>query len=459
MTAPVLTVGELTRRIKDLLEIEIDRVWVSGEISSFKVHAASGHAYFNLKDAQAVLACVAWSSTMRKLTVRPSDGMRVRAFGLVSVYEPRGTYQLYVERLVADGEGALQAAFLELKRKLDAEGLFDAARKRALPRFPRRIGIVTSGSGAALQDMLRVFEHRWPLVDVVLRAAAVQGSGAADELARAVRDLDQNGGCDLLIIGRGGGSLEDLWPFNEEVLVRALSVARTPIVSAVGHEVDFTIADFVADVRAATPTHAAELATPDRLEVAKELRRDARALDASIRGTLTRRRLGYERAARSRGLLRPEELLTRGRLDLDRVSERLRRSLALRAAAGRGRLGALELRLGRLRPETGIGTARLRIQDLNSRLRRGWGDRQSHGNVRVGLARARLEALSPRRVLERGYGLVRRTDTHAILRSHHQAAAGDQVEVLLGAGGLRCRVEGASEELGIFVQKPDGTEP
>jgi len=207
MTAPVYSVSEITRRIKELLETEIDRVWVSGEISSLKVHPSSGHAYFNLKDERAVIACTLWATTLRRLPHRPVEGARVRIFGAISVYEPRGSYQLNVQQLLPEGEGELQAAFLALKRKLEAEGLFDPARKRPLPRMPRRIGIVTSPSGAALRDMIRILRRRWPSLQVVLRPAAVQGAGAAQELAAAIADLNRLPDLDLLIGGRAGGSL------------------------------------------------------------------------------------------------------------------------------------------------------------------------------------------------------------------------------------------------------------
>lgn len=439
MSVRVYSVAELTRRIKDLLEIEIDRVWISGEISSFKVHAASGHAYFNLKDRDAVLACVCWASSLRRLTLKPADGLKVRAFGSVSVYEARGTYQLYVEQMRADGEGALQAAFLELKRKLEAEGLFDPSRKRALPRIPTRIGLVTSGGGAALQDMMRVLAKRWPSVEVVLRPALVQGAGAAEDLARALREVAL-AGPEVVIIGRGGGSLEDLAAFNDEVLARAIAASPVPVVSAVGHETDFSIADFVADLRAATPTHAAQLVVPDRDEVRAQIGRSARALASHALRGLREARRTIERLRQTRPLRRPEAMLRQTRLDLDRTSDRLRRGLETAAARPRLRLQQVARRLERREPAAALLQARARLVDCKSRLQAEWSDRQSGRGRRLELAGARLEALSPRQVLARGYSITRRARDGAVVRAVSEVAVGEEVEVVLARGSLRADV-------------------
>src|SRR5437667_2416362 len=264
----VLTVSELTRRLQEVLEDRFPAVWVEGEISNFRLYG-SGHAYFTLKDAEAQLRCVLFRNRGRRIKFEPADGLHVMAFGSVEVYAQRGEYQLVVELLEPKGLGALQLAFEQLKERLGREGLFDPARKRQLPRFPRKIGIVTSPSGAALHDMLRVIGRRFGEIHVVVAPAKVQGDGAAQEIAQGVRELNALGGVDVIIVGRGGGSLEDLWAFNDEMLARTIVASKIPVISGVGHAVDYTIADFVADVRAATPSPAAARVVREKQGVAE----------------------------------------------------------------------------------------------------------------------------------------------------------------------------------------------
>jgi exodeoxyribonuclease VII large subunit len=267
----VYSVAELTREIKVLLETSLPVCWVEGEISNFKIHT-SGHFYFSLKDNDAQMPCVMWRSRNMALFFTPEDGMKVRAWGKITVYEKRGYYQFDVIKLQPAGVGELQQAFEQLKRKLHAEGLFDAQYKQPLPRYPERIGIVTSPTGAVIQDLVTILNRRFPGIEIILTPVRVQGEGAAMEIANAINMFNNYGKVDVIIIGRGGGSLEDLWAFNEEIVARAIFRSKIPIISAVGHEVDFTISDFVADVRAATPSAAAELAVPDRAELRNQLR-------------------------------------------------------------------------------------------------------------------------------------------------------------------------------------------
>ncbi len=267
----VYSVSELTEEVRATLEGAFDaEVAVRGEISNFKHHAAR-HMYFSLKDDAAVLRCVFFHPANARLRFTPADGLEVVARGRIGVYPPQGSYQLYVSSLALRGEGELMAALERLKKKLAAEGLFDEERKRPLPRFPRRVGVVTSPSGAAFRDIRNVLSRRWPGITIILRPAKVQGEGAAADVAAAVADFDEAGAADVLIVGRGGGSLEDLWAFNEEVAVRAVAASRTPTISAVGHEVDWTLTDFAADVRAPTPSAAAELAVPVKEDVRAEV--------------------------------------------------------------------------------------------------------------------------------------------------------------------------------------------
>src|SRR3989440_1565514 len=284
-TSKVFTVGELTRQIRGALETKFRAVWVQGEISNYKLHP-SGHQYFTLKDARAQIACVIFRNTMAPLRQPLVDGAQVQVYGNVSVFEARGQYQLSVQILQPRGLGLLQAKFEALKRKLEAEGLFDPARKRVLPKFPRRIGIVTSPSGAAIRDILNILRRRAPWMSILISPVRVQGIGAAQEIAVAIRELatpnENFEPVDLIIVTRGGGSIEDLWEFNEEILARTIASVEVPIVSAVGHEIDFTICDFVADLRAPTPSAAAELIVPDIVDLRRHLDAHARGISREL---------------------------------------------------------------------------------------------------------------------------------------------------------------------------------
>lgn len=464
----VYTVGELTREIKDILEGEFERVLVRGEVSSFKIYPSSGHAYFSLKDDRALMSCVAWASTVRRLPAavvrrlrEQPDGVQVLVAGRISLYEARGQYQLYVERIQEEGRGDLHAAFLRLKAKLEAEGLFDPARKRPLPTAPARIGIVTSPAGAALRDLLRILARRWPAAEVLLRPAPVQGPGAAQEIAAGIADLnallDPRTGepqIDLIIVGRGGGSLEDLWCFNEEVVARAIAGSARPVISAVGHETDVTIADFAADVRAATPSHAAQMAVPDREEFRARLERDTRILAAALRRRLESLRSRLDRLRDGRGMRRPEDALRRGMLDLDRLAERMRAALRVRGERGRERLGILERRLARQDPRSRLAARRLRVEALRAELERGCAGCLHAWRSRLDLAEARLAALGPAAVLARGYALVQREADGSLVRAAEQAPAGTRVRVQVRAGELRCRVEESIAGDGAGAESP-----
>src|SRR5256714_5524707 len=284
-SSKVLTVSELTRSIRGTLEVKFNAVWVQGEVSNYKAHP-NGHQYFNGKDARTQIACVIWRDAVAPLRQPLTDGARIQILGTVSVFEARGQYQIIVQIVQPFGQGALQAKFEALKRKLDAEGLFDPARKRALPRFPKRIGIVTSPSGAAIRDILNVLRRRAPWLSILISPVRVQGSGAAQEIAVAIRELAKPNEnftpVDLIVVTRGGGSMEDLWELNEEVVARTIADVNVPIVSAIGHEIDFTICDFVADLRAPTPSAAAELIVPDIIDLRRPTHASARGLGREL---------------------------------------------------------------------------------------------------------------------------------------------------------------------------------
>lgn len=440
----VLTVSELTSAIRDVLETRFVETWVEGEISNCKVWN-TGHMYFSLKDERAQIKAIMFRSALRYLKFKPEDGLHVVARGRVSVYEPKGEYQFYCEHVEPHGFGARQVAFEQLKKKLQAEGLFDAARKRPLPTLPRKIGIVTSLDGAALRDIIKVLRRRYPNAHLVIRPTRVQGEGAAAEIAQAVRAIGKVAGVDVAIVGRGGGSAEDLWAFNEEPVARAIVAAPIPIISAVGHEIDYTIADFVADLRAPTPSAAAELvvkakdeycARIDRLrdQLRASMRHNLQARRTRVQGLLARRGFGAFTAriamsgrhtadlshALARGvreqIARRERQLTRVRLRLESLD--LRRRLALM----RGRIGTAD--------STMIAAERRRRQRLEGRMRELAG---------------RLETLSPLGVLARGYALAWTADRSAIIRSAAAVNTGDRVHVTLHEGELSCDVVSKKE--------------
>src|SRR5439155_24993232 len=341
----ILGVAALTRLIKETLTDAFPAVWVKGEVTGFR-RSERGHLYFSLKDKEALLECAMYRSAAVRLGFELRDGDEVEAFGGVSVYEPRGRYQLVVEELRASGLGALLLALEELRRRLAAEGLFEAARKKPLPRYPARIGLVTSPVGAAVRDMVKVLRARWPSIGIVLAPVRVQGQGAAEEIAAAIAAFNHYMKVDLLIVGRGGGSLEDLWAFNEEIVARAIAASRLPVISAVGHEVDWTLADWTADVRAATPSNAAELAVRDHAEVRRSVaalrERGARALRAG----LETRRVRLRELIDKYGFRRQRDALGYWQQRVDDLLERLSLRVRDALAAARDRLAAVGGRYG-----------------------------------------------------------------------------------------------------------------
>lgn len=440
---PVLSVSGLTARLRALVEERFPAVWVEGEISNFRLYS-SGHAYFTLKDEGAQLRAALFRARARRLRFEPADGQHVLAFGSVEVYAPRGEYQLVVELLEPRGLGALQLAFEQLKARLEAEGLFDPARKRPLPAFPRAIGVVTSPDGAAIRDILRVLGRRFAGVRVVLAPARVQGEGSAAEIVQGLRDLEAFGGVDVVIVGRGGGSLEDLWAFNEEIVARAIAACAIPVVSAVGHEVDYTIADFVADLRAPTPSAAAELVVREKAAVVDALRDLRGRLERAARARVERPRERLDALVGRRVLTEPARPLH----DLERRVDELRRRAVAAAGAVSGRARhRLALAGARLRAAGPVGRVqggRHRLEQARVRLHGHAARRLAAARQRFHAAAGRLDSLSPLAVLGRGYSLAR-TPAGAVVRSARQVAAGDPLEVLLHHGSLDCRVERTRE--------------
>ncbi len=479
MSARVWGVGELIGEVNAALAGGFGEVWVRGELSGVKV-AASGHRYFQVKDADGTLSCAMWASRADRLRYKLTDGLAVVLRGTLEVYPQRGSLQLIVAEATPEGLGELQLAFEQLKSKLEAEGLFAPERKRALPALPQRLGVVTSASGAAVRDVLNVLS-RWEHLQVLLYPVRVQGKGAEGEIARAVRYLGRSGAVDVVLVVRGGGSLEDLWAFNEEMVARAIAACQVPVVSGVGHEVDFTIADFVADVRAATPTQAAEIVV-QKLEAQRRRLDDAdEALALGERGRLERLRSRLDRAATIRHLfamrLERERLRVRA-LGAQVAPARLRRlvaGVAQRVPTAQRLRAALRSLIGARRQALAAGFSRLkdllarleipryrRLVEVESAVAR---ERLRSRLPRAGLmleASVRtLEALSPRRVLERGYSITTREGDAMPLREAAAVAAGERLRTQFAKGVVRSLVIGREGDQGSLfgaddVEMPEG---
>ena len=439
-TRRVLSVTELTVRVRDLLETEFAEVWVEGELSNCRLWN-TGHLYFTLKDGSAQIRGVIFRTALRYLKFKPADGLRVVARGRVSVYEPKGEYQLVCEHLEPQGFGALQLAFEQLKQRLQAEGLFDAARKRALPSLPRKIGIVTSLDGAAIRDIIKVLRRRAPSVHLLIRPARVQGDGAADEVARAIIALTRVKNVDVIIVGRGGGSVEDLWAFNEERVVRAIASASVPVVSAVGHEADVTIADFVADVRAPTPSAAAEMVVAAREEFCSRIDRLTGRLQAAVRGGLQRRQTSVHILVSRRGLAAfSARLALRGRHAAD-ASHQLAAAVRKTVAMKRRRFTALSQRLDAHDLPRRLASIHGRLTGVQTRMAAAADRRRHRADAELRALAGRLESLSPLAVLARGYAVCWNENRTAIVRGADAVNDGDAVHLTLSRGELECRVE------------------
>jgi exodeoxyribonuclease VII large subunit len=387
---PVYTVHQVTQYIKDVFEMDslLQDVWVEGEVSNC-VQSAAGHMYFTLKDARAQISCVLWRSQVAVLEHLPSDGQAMMVHGRVSVYEVHGRYQLYVDRLQPVGTGALFLQFQALKERLQQEGLFDAERKRALPPYPRRIGVVTSPIGAAVRDILHILKRRYPLVEILLAPTLVQGNEAPPRIVSAIEMLNAHTDVDLIIVARGGGSLEELWAFNDERVARAIVASRIPVISGVGHETDYTIADFVADVRAPTPSAAAELAVPDQYALRDQIAQYGGALHQGMTQHLREKRRETDNGVMLLRRFSPRAAVDRWRQQLDGQRQRLLAQQIHRLVLQREQAAGLWLR---------------------------------------------LEALSPQSILNRGYAVVCRRDTGVVVKRTIQVVSGDAIDVRVSDG-------------------------
>jgi exodeoxyribonuclease VII large subunit len=435
----VFSVSDLTANIRNVLETAYSDVWVEGEISNCRLWN-TGHLYFTLKDPGAQIKAVMFRSTVRRLRFKPEDGLHVIVRGQLSVYDPKGEYQIVCEHLEPHGLGALQLAFDQLKGRLQAEGLFNSDRKRALPSLPRKIGIVTSLDGAAIRDIVKILGRRYPNAHLVIRPTRVQGEGAATEVARGLAAIVKVPGIDVVIVGRGGGSIEDLWAFNEEVVARAIVASPVPVIAAVGHEVDVTIADFAADVRAPTPSAAAEIVVARKEDFCSHIERLSERLTGAIRGAVARLESRVYQATRRPAFAGwPARLALRGRHCAETTH-------ALQHVAQAGihrRVRAyqlLRLQLEQFDLRRRLGTVRARLIRVDGNLRSAAIDRRHRAERRLQSCAGRLESLSPLAVLGRGYAVVwDESRTHAIRRAS-EVERGDHVRVTLSEGELTCDV-------------------
>lgn len=433
----VLTVSQLNRAAKDLLETYLPMLWVEGELSNLSV-PSSGHWYFSLKDSGAQVRCAMFRNRNMLVRFKPEAGKKVLVRGKVSLYEGRGDYQMIVEHMEPAGAGDLQRQFELLKEKLQAEGLFDSAHKKPLPAWPRRLGVVTSPTGAAVHDILHVLRRRFPALPVIVLPVAVQGNEAAGQIAVAIDTANRHDLCDVLIVGRGGGSLEDLWAFNEEVVARAIHASTIPVVSAVGHEVDFTIADFVADLRAPTPSAAAELISPDGPALLHRLQRYKQQLTRCMAAHLRERRqqVSHLRAR----LQHPGQKLQVQAQKLDHLEMRLQRALTTSLRNAHQRVERLEHKLQRFNPQRLLASHAHHLQVLTLRLEAAQRKHLDARQQRLQRVAGLLQSVSPLNTLGRGYAILLTDDGHAV-RDAEEVTGGQQLRAKLHKGELICEVK------------------
>ncbi len=438
----ILTVSRLTALIRGVLEENFEHVWVEGEVSNLAT-PSSGHCYFTLKDSGAQVRCVMFRASSRALKFRLQNGMALIIKGRVSVYDQRGEYQLVVEYMEPKGIGALQLAFIQLKEKLAKEGLFDEARKKPLPLLPNRIGIITSATGAAIHDIMKILRRRYVNVELLICPVKVQGEGAAEEIAAALRNLNRYGKVDVIIAGRGGGSLEDLWPFNEEIVARAIFDSRIPVVSAVGHEIDYTIADFVADLRAPTPSAAAELVVKNKAELATAVDNLSRRLEFAMEQGL--RQLRSRIDGLNRAVKDPVMLLGYLSQRIDDLYERLDRALTTGMVQRRDRLESLTNHLRLTSPETDMERCREKLLKLAAAMETAMRGVLDEKHEKTAVNAARLQALSPLATLARGYSVACKLPEAMIIKNSSQIDEGDRLKLTFQRGYAICEVESVGE--------------
>ena len=439
----IYSVSELNANIKALLEESFPFVWIFGEISNFRI-PASGHFYFTLKDAVSQIGAVMFRGQQRKLKFEPEDGMSVTGIGRISVYEPRGTYQIILEYLEPSGVGALQIAFEQLKKRLADEGLFKDENKIDLPFIPNKIGVITSPSGAVVHDILQVVNRRFPNVAIQIFPVKVQGEGAVEEIVSALELLNSLDECDVAILARGGGSLEDLQAFNSEPVVRAIFASRVPIISAVGHETDYTISDFVADLRAPTPSAAAEVVVPEKLALERRCKEIEALLQTKIIHHFNNLKIKFQEI--SKRLAHPRRKIEDLRLRIDDLYLRLNRTFEYRIRRNRENLKFRVDRLGANNPRISIQKIKQQLEQNYNNLLKSFIILNNSKQIRIRELTAKLEVLSPVAILSRGYSITRTIPDAKVVKDPHTVSLNQDLEVIVAKGRLFCRVKGKSTD-------------
>lgn len=441
----VYTVSQLNLAAKRLLSGHFPSIWVIGEISNL-AQPSSGHLYFSLKDRHAQIRCAMFRSRQKELNFMPENGVQVLVNGSVGLYEPRGDYQLIIDHMEEAGDGALRRAFEKLKRRLAEEGLFDLIHKQAIPKIPQRIGIITSPSGAAVRDILTVLKRRFASIPVVVYPASVQGAEAMNDIVKAIKIADRGKECDVLIIARGGGSLEDLWAFNEEQVARAINRCTIPIISGIGHEIDFTIADFVADARAATPSAAAEMATPDQQQWHNQIDQLQQRLIHLIHSLIQQHQQTKHWLQKRLDQQRPDKRLENQSQRLDDLEIRMIRTISAYIDNRNSRIQAINANLNQYHPGHAIAVLNSHFKHLHQRLTQSISNRLEKQNFRLSELGRTLDSISPLATLSRGYAIVAREQDKKVISSSRQVACGDRIETKLAEGQLTCTVEETNHE-------------
>lgn len=436
----VYSVSQLNTEVKLLLQNNFVLIWIEGEISNF-AQPASGHMYFSLKDEQAQVRCAMFRNANRRLTFEPDNGMHVLLRARVGLYEPRGEYQLTIEHMEEAGEGLLQRKFEELKRKLSQEGLFDQAHKQALPTFPTKLCVITSATGAAIRDILSVLQRRYPLLAIQIYAVPVQGEESANAIVHAIQSVNQHGHCDVIILARGGGSIEDLWSFNEEAVARAIYASKLPLVAGIGHEVDFTIADFTADVRAATPSAAAEIIAPHQDDLLATLEQYKNSLFFSLQDQLTTFQQSIDWLTQRLQFSHPKQSIQRSAERLMELKRRAFSTIKLQLYTQHDLLNKLTLRFENQSPKSRLQESRLKLTNLHKDLNRCVLHQLDLGNQRLAALCRTLDAVSPLGTLNRGYAIVSNAKNGQIIQHTDQVAEQEKILIQLATGRLSARID------------------
>lgn len=442
----IYTIKEINKYIRMRMDVDpvLSDVWLRGEISNF-THHSSGHMYFTLKDKESRIKCVMFASHNARLKFMPREGSKVLARGIISVFERDGAYQFYANDMQPDGLGSLYLAFEQLKAQLEEEGLFAQSRKRSLPLFPKQIGVVTSPTGAAVRDIITTIQRRYPIANIAIAPVQVQGQLAAPSIVKAIEMLNRVGSCDVLIVGRGGGSLEELWAFNEESVARAIAASAIPVISAVGHETDFTIADFVADIRAATPTAAAELAVPNLQEVKARLARNNEKLSFALNKQVSDLSQRLSRAQQSTTFVHPKRFFLQHAEKVDYLQTGLQVNLRKRIDKNQLKISQLHGKLARLHPENRIQLLKRNVHVAASQLEQSMKRLMDDKRMNVFSSMKQLDALSPLKVMARGYSLAY-SEKQQLLKNRKQVQVGDHIHVKLSDATLNCVVEQIKED-------------